>query len=113
MATLAEILAQRDSAIAILQQKVDQANNLRNAGASGMDNLIDDLEEQQAEVAAQAYAAGLDDPTMTEALAALKAATIDMNTVAAKMVSDTTFISNFAGLLGAATKVVSTLKGPG
>ena len=52
----------------------------------------------------------LDDPAMTQALAALKAATTQMSTVAAKMVSATTFIANLASLLTAANKVVSALQ---
>jgi hypothetical protein len=110
MSTLDDILKQRDAAIEILQQKLEEANDLRNRAAAGMDDIINALVAQQADVAAQAYTAGLDDPTMALALAALKAATTEMNTVAARMVSATTFISNVASLGTAANKVVSTLK---
>jgi hypothetical protein len=111
MSTLDDINAQRDAAIAILNQKIVAANDLKNGGAGGMDATIDSLADQRATVAGQAYAAALDDPAMAQALAALKTATAEMNTVAAKMVSATTFISNLASLGTAANKVVSALKG--
>lgn len=113
MSTLDDILAQRDAAIAILQQKLEEANDLKNGGAARMDNIIETLAEQEADVAAQAYIAGLDDPTMAQALTRLTAATAEMSSVAARMVSATTFISNVASLGAAANKVVSTLKGGG
>jgi hypothetical protein len=113
MATLADILKQRDDAVAILQQKLQDANDLKNSGAVGMDNTINSLVAKQAEVAAQAYTAGLDDPTMTQALAALTAATTQMKAVAAIMVSVTTFISNVASLVTATNKAISALKGSG
>jgi hypothetical protein len=111
MATLDDILRRRDAAIAILQQKLREASDLKNRGAQRMDDTINALVTQQADVALQAYTAGLDDPTMAEALAALNAATADMHTVAGRMVSATTFISNVASLGTATNKVVSALKG--
>jgi hypothetical protein len=68
---------------------------------------------QQADVALQAYTAGLDDPMMAQALAALHAATTEMHIVAARMVSATAFISNIANLGTGTKKVVSALKGSG
>jgi hypothetical protein len=68
---------------------------------------------EQERIAEQAYTAALDNPTMAQALAALKAATTQMKTVAAKMVSATTFISNVASLGTATNKVLSALKGSG
>jgi predicted trehalose synthase len=76
-----------------------------------MDNTIDALVAQEEEVAAQAYIAGLDDPTMAQALAALTTATTQMKAVAAKMISVTTFISNVASLGTATNNVVSALAG--
>jgi len=111
--TIDDINAARDAALAILNQKIGDANDLKNGGAAGMDATINALVEQRATVAAQAYAAALDDPTMAQALAAVRAATADMKTVAARMVSATTFITNVAGFLGAADKVVTALKGSG
>jgi len=113
MSTLDDILNQRDAAIAILQQKLDEAVDLRDRGAIGMDGVVNALVAQQAHVAAQAYLAGLNDPTMAQALAALHAATNRMNTVAARMVSATTFITNLVNLRNEANRVVSALKGEG
>jgi len=113
MSTLDDILTQRDAAIEILQRKIDEAVDLRNGGAAGMDDVIDALVAQQAHVAAQAYIAGLDDPTMALALAALHAATNQMNIVAARMVSATTFVTNLVNLKNEANKVISALRGNG
>jgi hypothetical protein len=113
MSILDDIQNQRDAAIAILQQKIDEAVYLKNGGAARMDDVIDALMTQQAYVAAENYIAGLDDPTMAQALAALHAATNQMNTVAARMVSAATFITNVASLGTATNKVVSALRGGG
>src|SRR6266705_3424950 len=109
MPTLDDINAARDAAIAILDEKIMAANDLKNSGVAGMNPTIAALAQQRAAVAQQAYAAALDDPAMAQALAALKAATAEMNTVAVKMVSATTFIANVASLSTAASKVVSGL----
>jgi hypothetical protein len=111
MSTLDDILKERDAAEKILQKKIDAANDLKNRGNGGLDNMINALMAQQTVVAEQAYEAGLDSPTMVQALAALQAATAEMNTVAAVMVSVATFISNLASLLSATNKVVTALKG--
>jgi hypothetical protein len=111
MALLDDILRQRDTAIAILQQKLREASDLKNRGAQGMNDTINALVTQQADVALQAYTAGLGDPIMAQALAALHTATADMHTVAARMVSATTFISNIDRLGTATNKVVSALSG--
>jgi hypothetical protein len=50
---------------------------------------------------------------MAQALARITAATAEMNTVAARMVSAKTFISNVASLGTATNKVVTALKGSG
>jgi hypothetical protein len=76
-----------------------------------MDNTLNALVTQQADVALQAYTAGLDDPTMVQVLAVLNAATADMHAVAGRMVSATTFISNVASLGTATNKVVVALAG--
>jgi hypothetical protein len=111
MSTLDDILAQRDAAIAVLQQKLDEAIELRDGGAAGMTGAVSFLRAQRAEVAAQAYTAALDDPTMAQALAALRGAMAQMNKVAARMVSATTFVSNVAGLGTATNRVISALRG--
>lgn len=113
MTSIDEILAQRDAASKILTRKMVAANKLKKSGNAGMTAVINDLAEQRAALAAQAYEAALDDPTMAEALAKLKAVTKDMNNVARKMVSATSFIANLSALLGAANKVIPVLKGLG
>jgi hypothetical protein len=110
MATVDDIIAQRDAAIAVLTRQIVAANDLKNAGAAGMDEKIDALEEQKAAVAAQAYEAALDDPALARALAALKAVTKEMNDVARKMISATTFIANVSALIAAANKVIPVLE---
>ena len=113
MPSLDDINAERDAAMAILDLKAQAANDLKNTGAPGMSETIDALVEQRAAVALQAYEGALDAPALAQALAVLRAATADMNAVAARMISATTFISNLASLGTAANKVVSALKGGG
>ena len=113
MTTINEINSERDAALAILNQKLQAAGDLRNAGAAGMDGVINALAAQREKVATQAYEQALDNPTMTQALAALQAASAQMNTVAARMVSATTFITDLASLGTATNKMVSALKGSG
>jgi hypothetical protein len=110
MSIIDDINSARDAAIKILDGKLAQANGLKAAGEAGMDAVIDSLEDQEAAVTQQAYAAAQDDPTMLAALKALNAATTEMKTVAAQMISATTFISNIASLGTATGKVVSALK---
>ena len=111
MSTLDDINAERDAAMALLDRKIMAANDLKNSGAAGMDPVINALAQQRADIAAQAYAAGLDDPTMAQALAALKSAASEMKTVAGQMILAATFISKVASLGTAAGKVVTALKG--
>jgi hypothetical protein len=106
-----EILKRREAAILILQEKLEQAIALRNAGAAGMEDIINALAAQRADIAAHAYTGGLDDPTAAQALTALNAATTEMKASAAKMVSVTTFIANIARLRTATMSVVSALDG--
>jgi hypothetical protein len=113
MSILDDINTERDAAVKILDQKLQAANDLRNAGATGMDETIDELAALEEKVTDQAYTAALDNPTMAQALAALKAATAQMKTVAAIMVSATSFIANLASLGTATNKAVSALKGSG
>jgi hypothetical protein len=111
MTTVDDIITQRDAAIAVLRRQIVAANDLKNAGAAGMDERINTLEAQKAAIAAQAYAAALDDPALARALAALTAVTTEMNDVAKKMVTATAFITNFSDLLAAANKLIPVLKG--
>jgi len=74
MATIDDINKQRDAALALLQRKLDAADDMRNAGQTGLDDTIRSLRDQRDAVDAQAYAAGLNDEAMTDALDALKSA---------------------------------------
>src|SRR4051794_27664043 len=98
MSILDDINKERDAALSILDHKLKAANDLRNAGATGMDNTIEKLAALEEKLAEQTSTAALNDPTMPQALAALKNATTQMKGVAAKMVSATTFINNVASL---------------
>jgi len=113
MPTIDAINAQKDVAVAVLDQKILDGITLKNAGQNGMDAPIHDLMVQRTAVYLQAYTAALNSQEMTAALAALTAATAEMNTVAAVMVSATKFISNVASFLGASNKVISALQGKG
>jgi phage terminase Nu1 subunit (DNA packaging protein) len=111
MSKLDDINARRDAAMALLTAKLEAANDLKINGAAGMDPVIDALAQQRADVAAQAYAGALDDPTTTRALAALTAAAKKMKSTAAVMVSATDFITNVNKLGTAVASLVSALKG--
>ena len=111
MSILDDINRERDAALAILDQKLMAANDLKNAGATGMDNAIDELAVLEEKLAEQAYTAALDNPTMAQALAALRDATTQMKTVAARMVSATSFITNVASLGTETNKAISALGG--
>jgi hypothetical protein len=113
MGILDDINKERDAALAILDQKLQAAGDLKNAGARGMDSTIEELAELEERVAEQAYTAALDNPTMAQALAALRTATTEMKIVAAKMVTATTFIANLASLGTATNKVFTALKSGG
>jgi hypothetical protein len=112
MTRIDDIIAQRNAAIKVLTRKMVDASKLQNSGAEGMVEVINALAHERAALRAQAYEAALDDPAMTEALAKLKAVTSEMNKVAKKMVSATTFIANADALIATANKVIPVLKGP-
>ncbi len=110
MATLDDINAQRDKALTALDGKIMGANDLVNAGASGLDGTIIDLTQQKADLAAQAYAGALTDAAFTAALASIKTATQDLTTVAARMVTATSYISNVGSLSATVNHVITALK---
>ena len=112
-ATIDEIIKQKDAAMAILDKKIFDAGVLQNANAAGMDAVIDELQAQSQAVLDQALDAVLASAELAAALAAITAATNAMNTVAARMVKATEFISNLTALGTATNQVVTALKGPG
>lgn len=111
MTKVDEIIAERDAAIAIVNQQIVAANELKNSGKEGMDDAINRLVAQRAHIAAQAYEAALDDPSMTRALAALKAVTRDMNAVAQNMMSAAAFLTHVNQFIAAANQIIPLLKG--
>jgi t-SNARE complex subunit (syntaxin) len=116
MATMSDIDAQRDAALAILDDKILQARKQRNAGVPAaqeaqLDQAINDLSEQRQAVFDQAFERALDSDEMDKALAALRVATSEMNRVAAEMMTATTIINNLAALGSAVEKVTTALKG--
>jgi hypothetical protein len=116
MATIDDINSEKTAAVSILDQQIMDGiarknAGVRNAQASQLDFDIHVLMVRRSAVFVQAYTAGLTAPEMEAALAKLRAATTDMNTVAARMVSVTAFINNAANLGAAADNVVGALKG--
>lgn len=116
MATMSDIDAQRDAALAILDDKILEARKQRNAGVPAaqeaqLDQAIEDLTEQRQAVFDQAFERALDSDEMDKALAALRAATSNMNKVAAQMTTATSIINNLAALGSAVEKVTTALKG--
>jgi hypothetical protein len=117
MATIDDINAAKNDAVKVLDQQIMDGIAKKNAGvpnaqATKLDNDIHFLMLRRSAVFSQAYTAGLATPEMDAALNNLRAATADMNTVAAKMGSVTTFIDNAADLGAAADKAIVALKGP-
>ena len=113
MTTITDVITQRDAAISIIVQQIMRANDLKNGGAQGMDDKINVLEHQKTTVAAQAYQAALDDPSMTQALAALRDVTQDMNSVSTNMITAAAFMSNFGSFVSVANKIIPILQGRG
>ena len=111
MPMIDDILAERDRASGILDDRITAAIRLRNMGADDLDDQIETLSQQKAEISAQAYEAALDDPTMIAALDALRKATKSMTSTAAKMTTATSFLANFDSFLAAAQQIIPVLKG--
>lgn len=110
MATLDDIITQRDKALTTLDGKIVGANDLANSGATGMDSIINDLEQQKADLAAQAYAGALTDAAFAAALASITQATKDLTTVAARMTTATSYIANTGSLGSTVNDVITALK---
>jgi hypothetical protein len=116
MAIMSDIDAQRDAALAISDDKILEARKQRNAGVPAaqeaqLDQAIDDLSEQRQAVVDQAFERALDSDGKNKAVVALRAATSDMNRVAAQMTTATTIIDNLTALGSAVERVTTALKG--
>jgi hypothetical protein len=79
----------------------------------GLSDVITHLMSIRNQLAVQELNAGLHDAQLQAALDAIKKATTELKTEAAKMKGVTSFINNINGVLGAATKVVNVLKNGG
>jgi hypothetical protein len=111
MSTIDDIIAEKNAAVAILDQKIIQAGNYRNQGVAGMDAALNDLMAEQQAVYQQALNAALSSPELARALSAIKGATASMTATAAIMTSVASFIAHVADILGQANQVVSALGG--
>ncbi|MFL5266204.1 MAG: hypothetical protein ACJ8AH_06320 [Stellaceae bacterium] len=115
MTTIDDINAEKKAAVTILDQKIFDAIERKNAGVSDaqerrLDQAIHVLMVCRSAVFVQAYTAALGSAAMKAALNALKAATVDMNKVAARMRSVTTIINNAADLAAGITPAPQILK---
>ncbi|MDP1962796.1 MAG: hypothetical protein Q8K93_11420 [Reyranella sp.] len=107
-----EIDAEKEKAVAILDQKIIDAIKLQNAtGAPEMPAVINDLMTQRTTIFVQHYIGSMHHPDMLKALAIMKAATTDMTNVAATMKKVADYVAKVAGLLSGGAKVVTGLKG--
>ena len=111
MAIIDDIGKEKDAAVAVLEKKIGDALDLKNAGEAGMDPIIHDLMTKRVAVFLQAYTGALESEEMQKALTALKAATADMSRVAAEMKKAAEFIAKAAKLLGGADKAIAALQG--
>jgi hypothetical protein len=111
MTVVDDIIAERDRARDIVTQQIATATRLKNDGAADMNDKLNALRQQRADISAQAYQAALTDPAMTAALNALKAVTKDMTDVAATMTDVTAFLAGFNSFITAANKVIPVLQG--
>lgn len=108
----ADIDAEKQIALNILDQKIIDAINLKSSsGASEMPSVIHDLMEQRTKIYVQDYVGALNSPDMLKALAIMKAATTDMTNVAATMKQVADYVAKVAGLVSGGAKVVTGLKG--
>jgi Mg2+ and Co2+ transporter CorA len=115
VATIADIQAQQQQAVTILDRKIADAIQAQNTApasqAAQLAQVVQDLQNQRQAVYTQTLAAIQNSADMANALAALSAATTNMNNVAGQMTSATTIINNAAALIGAAGNVVTALSG--
>ena len=80
-------------------------------GVDKANACIDRLNAKKTAIKDQAYVAAINDPDFSKAIAAIKAATDDMNKVAPNMADATQFVASLASFFTAAGKVVPALKG--
>ena len=115
MVTEADVLANKVSCLQSINDDIVAARKLQHsvsqAESDSMEPGIADMRAKQMAIAAQGYLGALADPAFTDAIDKIDAATDDMKATAEIMKTVTGFITNVAGYLGAAGKVVSALQG--
>lgn len=108
MAAINDILAAKDEALTIFDQKIAQAQYLQGPGAPGMDLVVARLKEYRLSLARQDFSAEFA-PTAAQVLAAVKAATVRLHSVAAQMNSVAELVAKINEFLSAASYVQSAL----
>ena len=111
MSTIDDIIAEKNKALSIVDQKILDASDLLNAGNAAMDDVIATLQTQRQAILDQALNNALDSTELAAALAVLRAATNRMNDVAARMVKAADFISQIANFGTEANGIVAALRG--
>lgn len=115
MPTLADIDEAKKECVAVLDSRIDAAQELLNdasgAAAAKLVGVIDQLTKKRLDIFTQKYIADLKSEAMKNALDVIKQATKDMNEVAQTMKTVTDFINKAAALLGAGATVLPALKG--
>lgn len=108
----ADIDAEKETALDILDQKIMDAIKLKNSsGDPKMPAVVHDLMEQRTKIYVQDYVGSMHSPDMLKALEIMKAATTDMKEVAATMKLVADYVAKAASLIGGGAKVVTGLKG--
>jgi hypothetical protein len=119
MASKTDVTQQKNDAISELHYKIVAAINLQkklsitDPKQDALSDVITHLMSTRNQLAVQELNAGLHDAQLQVALDAIKKATTELKTEAAKMKSVISFINNINGVLGASTKIVNVLKNGG
>jgi hypothetical protein len=119
MATENDITDQRDSDVALLDDKISAAITMKNSLAIGdpqrlgLSNTINHLMDSRTDLHIQALKASLGSAQLAAALAKITMASQDLKTEAAKMKDVTSYINNANAVIGAVTKVTNIVKNGG
>jgi hypothetical protein len=107
MANSDDINTKKRTNLQTVNAKLAQAVALRSAGNPNMDGTINQLMDDRDALHLADLQAALDSPELAQALAVISSATTDLNTVAANMVTATSFITNVANF-GTKVQAVAT-----
>jgi hypothetical protein len=116
MPTTADLVAQKQAAIAVLDNKIADAGGQRSTAVSGADQakwigVISKLNAERDELGAAIINAEMDDPALSAALDKLKTATDNMTTVAGEMTDLTSYLNHISDFLDAADSAIGALNG--